>query len=313
MAKSGGIDVLETSLRDQDDLLAMLLSDRTTKRNILWATDSYTELYGAFFAPNKQILADLITGQNYGKIIQPRAVKSQAEQYFRTKEKGEVFTPLSTIKKMNNHIDKISSNPKINDDNWRQYVKELRLEIACGEGPFIASRYNPTANTEKIIDIKKRVGFLDRKLQVVSRYCKSRANWVVWAKEAFMASYGYEWQGDNVLIARENLLYTMADYYQEQFGRAPSLKLEREFAEIISWNIFQMDGVKYVVPMSCRHQTQSSPNNLVFPWVKASKDSRDYCKGCKYNQPTKHNGKYVYVMDWRTNKKRRFIDIIEAN
>ena len=94
------------------------------------------------------------------------------------------------------------------------------------------------------------------KLKRVSKNCDKKADWLFWAKEAFRASYGYEWQGDNVLLARENLLYTFIDYYRAKFKQRPALSAQEEFAEIISWNIFQMDGLKYVVPMSCHHENK---------------------------------------------------------
>jgi hypothetical protein len=65
---------------------------------------------------------------------------------------------------------------------------------------------------------------------------------------AFQTIYGYEWQGDNLLLARENLLYTFVDYYEERFGVAPEVKLLRDFAGIISWNLWQMDGLSYSTP-----------------------------------------------------------------
>ncbi|MCA9332189.1 hypothetical protein KC968_04630, partial [Candidatus Saccharibacteria bacterium] len=34
------------------------------------------------------------------------------------------------------------------------------------------------------------------------------------------------------------------------------------------------------------------------------------CEGCKFNRPIKHNGKYVRIMDWEEEKKRRFVDIL---
>jgi hypothetical protein len=96
------------------------------------------------------------------------------------------------------------------------------------------------------------VGFLDKKLSVVSKYCDTQEEWLKWAKVAFQSSYGYEWQGDSLLIARENLLYTFIDYYEDKFKETPSIELQKEIAEIIVWNIFQMDGLKYVIPMSCK-------------------------------------------------------------
>lgn len=77
-------------------------------------------------------------------------------------------------------------------------------------------------------------------------------NWIKWAKINFQSSYGYEWQGDSLLIARENLLCALITVFtQAQFAHPSSLELQKEIAEIIVWNIFQMDGVKYVIPMSC--------------------------------------------------------------
>lgn len=305
------IDVQENTLRRTGNLLDVLLFDHTKKKNIIWATDSYMR-YGKEFAPKTRIIPELVTGL-YGKLIQPRAVKSLAEQRQRTKDKAEVFTPLKVVDQMNKLID-WSGNIKVpNESNWKEYVSELKLEIACGEAPFIVTRYNPTAHTGKLIKLENRVGFLDRKLRVVSTHCHRPKAWLHWAKEAYKASYGYEWQGDNLLIARENLLYTLIDYYLEQFGRRPSISIQQEFAEIISWNIFQMDGLKYVVPMSCRHETRITPGELTLFGETPDLVEKYECEGCKYNRSTKHNGRYVQVMDWHVEKPSRFIDVMLAS
>ena len=107
------IDIREDYLLKKDDLLNILLQDKTTKKNILWATDSY-ESRGKKFAPNAPITSDLVTGKN-GKLIQPRAVKSKEEQLLRTRDKAEVFTPLSIVKQMNEACD---SEP-VTEDNWQ--------------------------------------------------------------------------------------------------------------------------------------------------------------------------------------------------
>ena len=308
MVTTSTIDISERVLRSKGDLLNELLIDRTTKKNIIWSTDSYLSR-GKDFAPTKIITPDLVTGI-YDKLIQPRAAKSLQEQRVRTKEKGEVFTPLKIVDRINKLID-WSGDIKIPDKlNWEKYVSELKLEICCGEAPFIVSRYNPTAHTGKLIKLTHRVGFLDRKLHTVSRYCNKQKDWIYWAKEAYKASYGYEWQGDNVLIARENLLYTFIDYYRDKFAHNPSLKLQQEFAEIISWNIFQMDGLRYVIPMSCHHETKAVVVQLTFFGETPETVEIYECEGCSFNRPDKHNGKYVRIMDWSSNKPQRFIDII---
>lgn len=303
------IDILENTLRRTGDLLDILLLDRTTKKNIIWETDSY-EKSGKDFVSNMRIKPELVTGK-YGLLIQPRASKSLEEQKKRTKDKAEVFTPLNIVDQINKEVDEPGQNRILNKNNWQEYVRELKLEITCGEAPFIASRYNPTSHTRKLIKLESRVGFLDKKLKIVSKYCDKKKDWLFWAKEAFMASYGYEWQGDNVLLARENLLYTLIDYYKAKFNRVPTLGVQEEFAEIISWNIFQMDGLKYVVPMSCHHESKVvHGQSTLFGKIPDTFEKRG-CEGCKYNRLNKHNGMYVKIMDWNKNKAVRFVDIIK--
>ncbi len=300
------IDVLENILRRKGDLLDILLIDHATKKNIIWATDSYVK-FGKGFKPKDHIKSELVTGV-YGKLIQPRAAKSREEQRQRTKDKAEVFTPLRIVGEINKSIDWASGNFP-DSDKWQDYVREVRLEITCGEAPFIVSRYNPTAYTGKLIKLENRVGFLDRKLRIVSQYCHRPKDWIEWAKEAYKASYGYEWQGDNLLIARENLLYTMIDYYKAKFNHRPSLDIQQEFAEIISWNIFQMDGLKYVIPMSCKHETRVIPGELTLFGETADRVEEYECEGCKYHRPLRHNGKYVKIMEWSSSKQIKFADL----
>jgi len=308
MVSLNDIDIKENSLRRRGDLLDILLLDHTTKKNIVWATDSYVR-YGKEFSPKNRIKPELVTGI-YRRLIQPRAAKDLEEQRQRTRDKAEVFTPLRIVDQINMKVD-VSGDIRYADEvSWQEYVRELRLEIACGEAPFIVSRYNPTAHTRKIIKLENRVGFLDRKLREVSKYCNKPKEWLIWAKEAFRASYGYEWQGDNVLLARENLLYTLFDYYKARFNSQPLLSVQEEFAEIISWNIFQMDGLKYVIPMSCHHETKIIPGEVALFWVTPEIIEKYECEGCKFSRPTKHNGRYVKVMDWAAGKSMRFIDLV---
>lgn len=46
---------------------------------------------------------------------------------------------------------------------WVQYVQSRRLEVTCGEAPFLASRYD--AATGEMIPVARRIGILDRKLR----------------------------------------------------------------------------------------------------------------------------------------------------
>jgi hypothetical protein len=298
------IDVREDYLLKKDHLLEILLQDKTTENNIMWATDSYEEK-GYLYAPNAQITTDLITGKN-GSIIQPRAVKSKEEQLLRTREKAEVFTPLSIVKQMNDACDSI----RISKNNWQEYVALLKLEITCGEAPFIVSRYDPVAEKQELLPLSDRVGFLDKKLSVVSKYCTTQEDWLKWTKIAFQSSYGYEWQGDSLLIARENLLYTFIDYYQAQFKETPSSELQKEIAEIIVWNIFQMDGLKYVIPMSCKTETITIKGEETLFGKEDDRIEVKPCAGCENKTAKNHNGTYVKTMDWKEDKIIRFLDIV---
>lgn len=298
------IDIREDYLLKKDNLLGILLQDKTTAKNILWATDSY-ESKGELFAPIEPITTDLVTG-TYGSLIQPRALKSKEEQLYRTRDKAEVFTPLSIVKQMNDACDTM----QVTENNWQEYVALLKLEITCGEAPYIVSRYDPVSDSQELVPLPDRVGFLDRKLSIVSKYCATLEDWVKWIKIAFQSSYGYEWQGDSLLIARENLLYTFIDYYKDKFKKSPSFNLQKEIAEIIVWNIFQMDGLKYVIPMSCKNEKILIKGEETLFEKKEDYIEEKPCFGCSKKTPHNHNGMYVKTMDWKEGKIIRFVDIL---
>ena len=87
-----------------------------------------------------------------------------------------------------------------------------------------------------------------------------------------------------------------------------------KFSAIISWNIFQMDGIKFVVPMSCKNDviTEDIPPMLALLGEKSKRTRVRVCEGCAKNDPFKHNGKYTYIMDWRKGKKIKFVDTLRS-
>ena len=245
-------------------VLKTLVKDKTTGQNIILATTARSKR-GRVFGKTKQITEELL--QSIGTdLIQPRVAKSLEKQAERTREKAEVFTPSWICNKMNNHCDaewfgrenvfniedgqswKPTTRPiKFESENdWRKYVDSKRLEITCGEAPYIVSRYDTT--TAEIIPIKKRIGILDRKLRVVNENTDNESDWLKWAYRAFQSVYGYEFQGDNLLIARINLLITFVDYMQDHWKRVPTESELQKVANIIAWNIWQMDGITGKVP-----------------------------------------------------------------
>lgn len=316
------VDVKENSIYNIDiNLLAILLSDKTTGENILWATDMY-ESYGDNYSASSKITINQITGRN-GQVIKPRTKKSKQEQNKRIKNKAEVFTPSWVCNEQNNLVDNcwfgqenvfnkgtgtswITNRKKIvfpENKTWIDYVKSKRLEISCGEAPYLVSRYDTVSG--EIISTKDRIGLLDRKLRVIDENIKDKDEWKKYALEAYKSIYGYEWQGDSLLIARENLLYTYIDYYLSKFNEKPLTDDLIKIAEIISWNIFQMDGLKYVIPNSCKNNVEI--NYTLFGEEKIETE----CLGCKNNNNNFHNGIYVKIKNWETNRTVKFINLIK--
>lgn len=322
------IDIIEEDIAKIDvRLLKLLLQDKTTKKNILWCTTDYESL-GSVYDEHNQILLEAITGLFYN-VIQPRAAKSKEIQEMRSKKRAEVFTPSWVCNAQNNLIDDawfgrkdVFNNPAgqtawiategtiefPEGKTWRQYVDDKRLEITCGEAPYLVSRYDTT--TGDLIPPFARVGLFDRKMRIVAENCETDEEWLKWSMRALKSVYGYEFQGDSVLIARENLLYDYIDYYKERFHAEPSLNLLREVANIIAWNIWQMDGLKYVVPYSCHDEEDFVDRQLSFAdWDKPAE--RKPCPGCAKGDIHLHNGTYSRIFDWTNEKKSiPFIDLL---
>ncbi|MDO4649515.1 MAG: Eco57I restriction-modification methylase domain-containing protein [Eubacteriales bacterium] len=238
-------------------LLKRLLEDKTTKTNVIWGTDVYKSL-GREYERDQEIKEALITGLHSG-VIKNRARKELEQQNERTRQHAEVFTPLWICKKMNDAAEEswfYKSNPHpfdseekiefLKSKKWTHYVDARRLEITCGEAPYLVSRYDVA--TGESIPIQNRVGILDRKLRVVKENTSDESEWMKWATRAFQATYGYEFQGDNLLIARVNLLMTFEEYMVDRWNRKPTLEEYRTIANIIAWNIWQMDGLTGTLP-----------------------------------------------------------------
>lgn len=325
-------DVPEDFIRQlSPDLLRALLVDHTTstdeqRHHIFWATHDYAHL-GKGYQYFDQIEPERITGR-HGHTIMPRILKARDTQQSRVQSMAEVFTPAWVCNKQNNIIDhawfgrsdvfnheqlspggergwvvnpgKISF-PK--GKTWRDYVRDLRLEVTCGEAPYIVSRYDTT--TGKPIPLAHRIGILDRKLRVVGENTLTSGDWLKAAQQACMSTYAYEWQGDNLLLAREAILISVMEYYQAKFGRPPLLRSLLYFAYIISWNVWQMDGLRGVIPCSCGLR-RSAPdlwgNTTDIP-----------CPGCRGEGILLHNGIYCQIRDWKKKKLRgqlRFVDLL---
>ena len=255
------------------NMLSALLKDKTTKKNIIFATDAYSD----FDVDAKtQITEQLLLG--FGALaIQPRVLKSMEEQSERTKKKAEVFTPSWICNKMNNHCDEewfgrtevfnrevehtwVINTEKIEfekQNDWKKYVDSKRLEITCGEAPYIVSRYDTT--TAEIIPVKERIGILDRKLRVVNENTDNENEWLKWCIRAFQSVYGYEFQGDNLLIARINLLMTFVEYMNDRWGHNPDDEELKKITNVNSAFSAIASGAFHFSDIQSKSHIESSP------------------------------------------------------
>lgn len=269
-------------VRGSKRLLTILLKDNTLSSeseqvNIFWATDDYASAENGRRSYYDQIMPEDVA-QNGCNIILPQVLKHRNTRSLRAKSKAEVFTPAWLCNAQNNLIDEawfgdrgvfnvekcaegaipdwIVNSSKVafpEGKTWLDYVRARRMEMACGEAPYLASRYDVT--TGQPIALERRIGMLDRKFRVIKENTGSahnkanRRQWLRKAYQALQSVYGFDWQGDNVFLARENLLCTFRDYYVDKWGRAPYIETMEKAAIIISWNVWQMDGTTCAIPM----------------------------------------------------------------
>lgn len=291
------------------ETLKILLQDKTTRQNIIWATDAYAEK-GNGFRDRDYIELSSVTGLD-SIALQSRTEKALDEQQLRTRKKAEVFTPVWLCNMMNNYADEQwfgkknvfnieeeenhtwTVNPNkilFSERTWKSYVDTRRLEITCGEAPYLVSRYD-AATGELILPPLRRIGLLDRKLRVVNENADSPEEWMKWVLRAYQSCYGFEYQGDNLLIARINLMMTFYDYYLERMEKEPDKPLLRKVAGIIAWNIWQMDGLKDTVPLGKQMDTYHQIN--LFELI-GDNDSPNASDALEPEEAT-----YCKIMDWR--------------
>ncbi|WP_405382850.1 Eco57I restriction-modification methylase domain-containing protein [Phascolarctobacterium sp.] len=335
------VDIKEEALQAiSPDLLVVLLCDKTTGKQLMWCTDDYSSL-GEGFAATDMITPERVTGA-YASTIMPRIQKAADIQRNRVREKGEVFTPAWICNLQNNAVDdgwfgnegafstngdkewavtegkvKFPEVGRMASRGWRSYIWLRRLEITCGEAPYLTSRYDMA--TGEFIPVKQRIGLLDRKLRAINENVRTKKSWLEWARRAVQSTYGYDWQGDNVLLARENILVDVLEYYTDKFGECDlSLAQVLHFADIIAWNIWQMDGLKMVVPNSCHIEQvpvkRDMPDvfdaksfKLSAKAVQKQEAMHDVdvvecpCVGCSKNDIREHNGIPCLIKDWTKN------------
>lgn len=253
---------IETTQNDRDDqvsipsdierydalgILDILLKDHSTDGNIVWATSAY-EKQGEGHGKRDQIIREYVTG-DHAQLIRRRAKKDKDEKLALTRVHAEVFTPTWICKLMIDQIDEVwldAQSIQTPQGNWRKYAESRRLEITCGEAPYLVNRYDAANGTP--IPVNERIGILDRKLHLITANTKRRQDWMCWARKAVKATFGYEFQGDNLLIARINVLRSIENHLAAAGYKKLTTEELAELAEIVSWNLWQMDGLTGCVP-----------------------------------------------------------------
>ena len=267
MIVSETIDIRESDIMALNPaLMSILLLDRTTGKNIIWATDDYKSL-GDGYAATDEITIPAITGE-HENLIQPRIAKALESQNSRTRDMAEVFTPSWICNAQNNLVDAewfgresvfnvakdttwetikdLIAFPEKKTRDWKHYVDARRMEISCGEAPYLVSRYDSA--TGQSIPLHDRIGLLDRKMRVINENAADEEEWMNWTLRAYQSTYGYEFQGDSLLLARENLFCTFLENCRAKWQHDPSMVQMRRIATVLSWNLWQMDGLTYTIP-----------------------------------------------------------------
>lgn len=256
------------------DVLDLLLRDMATGRNVKFMTDAYFDAVDPETGAGDEFSADSeITAGKIRRLgIRPRIEKCAAEQKARTKTRAEVFTPAWLVNEMLNKLDEewFNRSPVFNVEKdhdwegigqtvgfqgasgtWQDYIRKTYLEITCGEAPFITRRYDAATGVKG--DIGRRIGALDRKLKIAMQQCRGNDEETVkWAFEALKSCYGYEYQGDSLVIARANVLLTVYEHLKERAHIVLSREQLEEACGIVCWNFWQMDGLENTVPGSVK-------------------------------------------------------------
>ncbi len=205
--------------------------------------------------------------------MKKRFEKDKEERKKLTKTKGEVFTPSWVCNLQNNLVDEAwfgyknvfntpnektweTNKNKImfpKDKGWKDYVSNRVLEITCGEAPYLVSRYDTV--TGEAIQLEDRIGLLDRKIRVINENTSDKETWFYYVRKAYQSTYGFDISEDNVKISRNNLVDSFKDYYCFKFNEEPKPQLKDIIEEIVNINIWCMDGLKFIHPVTGEYST----------------------------------------------------------
>lgn len=224
---------------------------------------THSEIYGNKHVIN-ELMADQTTGENITWGVQPSYIQRVAAHEFikyqdlKRIARGHnrnVHYPLPSNYRyfINAGIPEELLNPNYVSDGSRKtithevsFLRKKWMEADCAEGFTLATVYAPASG--RILPVNERTGFIDIKLNLISRLCDSPDAWIILARYAVGSCYGFEVNGDNLFLTRINVLSSILDFFKNKFDSPLNFQEVEEFANIISWNIFQLDGYTHSIP-----------------------------------------------------------------
>ena len=88
----------------------------------------------------------------------------------------------------------------------------------------------------------------------------------------------------------------------ERFNEMPNNECLTEIAKIISWNIWQMDALKGVIPDSCKPDKKLQ--------LTLFEEKEEVCQGC-LNNNKQHIGIYCKIKNWETGRSIKFVSLLK--
>lgn len=300
-----------SAFRSNLNILNILLFDRSASKDLVWATSMY-KLHGDLYKKEGYITPKLISGK-MKNLIKPSANRKSNEidrvKLIFDSWRFDVDNDDNYGFKFDyNNVFGEGLEEYFNKYKEDDFINKKILVMECEEGTCFVNRYN--LETKEIVEPFKRNGIMDKKLNIINQKTDDENEWYNMVLLAYKNVYGFEYRGDNVLLTRENLLHGFVDNYKYKFGKKPSVERVTEIAKIISWNIWQMDALKFVIPHSCINVKKENFQLSIFEEENETL-SGNWCLGCRLDEHTKHNGTYCKIKDWETGKIIKFVNLVK--
>lgn len=296
--------------RSNLNILNIILFDRSASRDLVFATSMY-KIHGELYKEDGYITPKLISGK-MKNLIKPKINKKPSDidrvKLIFDSWRFNVDNDKHNFKFDCNNVFGDELGSCLNVEDWKNSISKKILIMECEEATCLVTRYN--LETKEVIEPFKRRGILDKRLNLINQNINDEKEWYDMVLVAYKSIYGFDYRGDNVLLARENLLHDFVDNYRYKFYKDPSEEQLIEVAKIVSWNIWQMDALKFVIPFSCINIRKEDFQLSIFEDENEALTG-NWCMGCRFDDFKKHNGTYCKIKDWDSGKIIKFVDLVK--